>query len=284
MKVYTCTIARQENKYIREFVEHYRRMGFTKMFIYDNGFDDEESPESQIKEYIDEGFVELIEFRDKRNAHCDAYNDFIVKHVDECDWALFVDVDEFFFLKGVDGIDTLNGFLSMNIFNDFDEIVVNWETYGDDGHILETEGNVVDRFKQFKECGYNGLGKVFMRGRTKYYFKGGDWHMNPMLRACNECGEKLEIDFNLHKNKYACINHYMTKSTEEFIEKAERGYPDNPMFTNDQHKQKKEFIKEMFMRKYLKINEMTDEKNEYIKQRLGWFFDMEKLRKVLEKQ
>lgn len=284
MKVYTCTIARRENDYLCEFVEHYKSIGITKMFIYDNGFDDDENPKDVLGKYIEEGFVELIDFRNKKNAHCDSYNDFIIKHVKEYDWALFIDVDEFLFFKRGSGIKNVSQFLAMDIFNDFDQIVVNWEIYGDNEKIEKEDLPVVQRFtKKNSKSTYNNHGKCFLRGRMDYYFEGNVWHLNPMLKGCNECGQEVTVDFNEHKNKYAEIRHYMSKSLEEFLAKAERGYPDNPHFNNDYETQRKEFIQEMFIRKYFSINKMTKEKNDYLEKKLGWKFDTNKLKKIYGK-
>ena len=35
-KVCVCTPAKEENRYIREFIQHYEKYGVDKMFLYDN--------------------------------------------------------------------------------------------------------------------------------------------------------------------------------------------------------------------------------------------------------
>ena len=35
-KTCICTLGKQENKYIREFVEYYNRIGVDKIYLYDN--------------------------------------------------------------------------------------------------------------------------------------------------------------------------------------------------------------------------------------------------------
>ena len=42
MKVALCCIGRLENQYAVEFVEHYKKLGFDKIFVYDNNHSDEE--------------------------------------------------------------------------------------------------------------------------------------------------------------------------------------------------------------------------------------------------
>ena len=36
IKICLCTLGKLENRYAREFVEHYKRYGVDKIFIYDN--------------------------------------------------------------------------------------------------------------------------------------------------------------------------------------------------------------------------------------------------------
>ena len=36
LKILLCAIAKDENKYILEFIHHYRNMNFNKIIIYDN--------------------------------------------------------------------------------------------------------------------------------------------------------------------------------------------------------------------------------------------------------
>ena len=68
MKVALCCIGRLENQYAVEFIEWYKSIGFDKIFIYDNNHDGEDSFEDVIQNYIDDGFVELISWRNKDAA------------------------------------------------------------------------------------------------------------------------------------------------------------------------------------------------------------------------
>lgn len=57
-EVAVACIARMEGHYIREFVEHYKSLGFSKCIVADNNRDDDpEDLRFILKDYIDEGFV-----------------------------------------------------------------------------------------------------------------------------------------------------------------------------------------------------------------------------------
>ena len=62
-----CVIAKNENLYVREFVEHYLNIGYNKIFIYDNNDKNGETLDSVINDYIKKDFVQLIDFR-RRNS------------------------------------------------------------------------------------------------------------------------------------------------------------------------------------------------------------------------
>lgn len=98
MKIATCTIARMENEYICEFVDYYKLMGVNKMYIYENNDIDGECLSDVLQPYIDEGFVELIDFREGHRfvqVVLDAYEDCYKNHGNEYDWILFIDPDEY---------------------------------------------------------------------------------------------------------------------------------------------------------------------------------------------
>ena len=65
IKVCVCTLGKQENKYAREFVEHYKKYGVDKIFIYDNNDENDERFETVLSDYIKSGFVKIINYRNK---------------------------------------------------------------------------------------------------------------------------------------------------------------------------------------------------------------------------
>ena len=59
-RVCLCTVAKEENKYIREFVEHYKKYDIDKIYIFDNNDKNGEKFEEVINDYIKIGFVEFL--------------------------------------------------------------------------------------------------------------------------------------------------------------------------------------------------------------------------------
>ena len=63
LKVCLCVICKEENLYLKEFVEAYRKLGFNHIFIYDNNDINSEKIEEVIMEDVNKGFVTIINYR-----------------------------------------------------------------------------------------------------------------------------------------------------------------------------------------------------------------------------
>ena len=67
-KTCICTLAKQENLYIREYLEHYKKYGINKIFLYDNNDINGEKFEDLISDYVKSGFVEIFNSRGRKRA------------------------------------------------------------------------------------------------------------------------------------------------------------------------------------------------------------------------
>ena len=75
MKVCICTIGKKENLYVREYVDYYKKLGIDKIFIYDNNNKSDEKFDLVIKDYIENGFVEIVDIRGKEAPQFEAMED-----------------------------------------------------------------------------------------------------------------------------------------------------------------------------------------------------------------
>ena len=268
MKVALCCIAKLENDYIHEFVEYYNGIGFDKIFIYDNNDVDGERFETVISDYIESGFVDIIDYRGRKQCQQQAYHECYQSNNNEYDWIAFFDCDEFLTLVGYD---TIHSFLNATIFNNYQLIHINWLVYGDNEIVYKDSGLVQERFKDYKRPIYfkrhhiypeNFLIKTIIRGGN------GDrinW-LSPTphtpittLSCCNSSGVKCNANesFTWYKYNNAYIKHYISKSIEEWITiKKKRGYPDQ----SDELSALNTDINQFFL-----INKVTKEKLNYLK-------------------
>lgn len=275
MKVLLCSIGRMENKYIREFVEHYKKLGFTNICLFDNNYDGEEDFRDVISDYIDEGFVILKDYRNKSVCQLEAYNECYSNYKNEYDWIAYFDIDEFLVLNKHKSVED---FLLQKKFNKFGVVCLNWLSYGDNDLIESDETiSVNNRFKEhvipidFKRFNIpeNDHLKCFVRGGLNNIV----WTDNPhtpktfMIRWCNNIGSEIKENIPVYKfnHKEAYLKHFSTKSTKEYVEKIRRGFADSKKPDGEEYKQYCDFMVSL----YFKTNKMTPEKIEYFNNHLN---------------
>lgn len=268
--VAVCCIAKNENKYILEWVEHYKKLGFSKVIIYDNNDISGEFLDDVLSEHIKNGFVEIINYRGRTvRAQQKAYEDCYEKNKDKYGWIAFFDCDEFLELTTTENI---SEYFSKKVFMDFDLIKVNWETYTDSGNLYYEDKPVVERFTEKyvsnqANWSYNYHIKSIVRGglSEKIVWETSHSPSFHKLPTCDNCGQKIEVwketvngktvfdtSFNQNVNyTMAKLRHYTTKSLEEYCEKIKRGYPDRDYGHN---------FDDLSVRKYFDVNEETNKK------------------------
>ena len=121
-KYIVCTCAKNENDYIVEFVKHYLDLDFDKIIICDNN--DDNSIEIVLKEFIDNGQVEIFNCRGFDSFQVQFYTMF--SNYGNYKWCAYYDADEFLEL----GIYTsIKDFLN-TIPEDIDGVCFNWLLFG----------------------------------------------------------------------------------------------------------------------------------------------------------
>ena len=109
-----CTLGKSENRYIREFIKYYENFGIDKIFLYDNNDKDGERFEEIINDYINKGFVVLLNWRGKKRSIFKIMNDCYLRNYKIYNWLVFYEIDEYLYLKNYSNIKT---FLSESKFN-----------------------------------------------------------------------------------------------------------------------------------------------------------------------
>ena len=260
MKVALCAIGRLENQYAVEYAEYYKSIGFDKIFIYDNNHDGEEHFEDVLQSYIDDGFVTVIDYRNKEATQLLAYNDCYSKYGNEYDWIAFFDFDEFLTLvKDKD----IKSYLSH--FEEFQGVKINWMIYTDNNLIKSDGRGILERFttpmEYDKAVTYkfpeNYHVKSILRTRNDFIWNGTPHNINGVKYADSDGKPTNDSPFQKYSYESAYIKHFTTKTIDEYINgKYKKGTADR---TNDSYKKNVNRIDYFF-----KINERTKEKEEYI--------------------
>jgi len=165
-KIGLCVIGKKENKYAKEYVDYYKSIGFSLIFLYDNNDKDDERFEEVLSEDISKNFVNIINYRDYRgkedHPQFDAYFDCYEKNSKNYDWLAFYDFDEFLYLKNHK---TIQEFVDEEKFDNCNNIKINWMTYSDNDLIYYENKPVQERFTtQIPQFQLNDHIKSLVRG------------------------------------------------------------------------------------------------------------------------
>ena len=126
-------LGKNENRYIIEFVEYYKKYGVDKIFIYDNNDFNGEIFEKALFKYIKDDFIEIRNWRGIEKAQFQIMNDCYKSNHNKFNWLIFYDIDEFINLKYYKNIKL---FLIQSKFDKCGKVELNWVHRVDGGKSL----------------------------------------------------------------------------------------------------------------------------------------------------
>lgn len=219
-------IIKNERDYIEEWLNFYIISGVDHFYIYDN--DSNDDTEKLLQKYIKQGLIDYVKMPGEKRQ-CDAYNEAIQTGRKECRYMIIVDLDEFLFCSDK------NEKLKDQIERVFDSdkhiggIIVNWLLFGSNGLERKPEGLVIENYVRRAKNSFeeNKNYKSIIDPRKVIGFSCP--HYPIYLIGKYAVNEKLErIEESKVKGSYSKlrINHYFTKSKEEYEIKKNRGKAD----------------------------------------------------------
>ncbi len=265
IRICLCTHGKKENNYLKEFVEYYINMGVDRIYIYNRNAQGGEETlfnTTPLKEFMESDKVRLEDWRGKGSLILDMMNHCYANHYGHYDWILFYEPDEFIHLNGINNIKT---FLVDPKFEQCKKIYLNWVIHTDNDLYHYEDKPVQLRFPKIlpkpqdpNNTDFNVVKSIF-RGKQENIKIDCLYRLNKMEDGCNGYGKiakmksykMIEPDYD---NFY--IDHYFSKSVDEFIENIDKEDLDNNdiRFKND-------------LENYFKINNMTNDKIKYIEEK-----------------
>ena len=216
-----CLLAKNENDYINEWLDwHLNKLKFNHIYIYDNEskIPIETSIEDKYKDRVTINRWTKRDYRGIMQVCC--YSHFLNNYGRDNKWTAFIDADEF--IRLIDDID-INSFLSQ--YEDCDGIYIEWLMYNANGQYKKEEGLVRDRFTtytEYKNKPWNG--KSIVKPHTVKIMGAHTpraYHRRLKLVYSNK--EFINEEKNDAPLDKIVIDHYFTKSYEEWCEKLARG-------------------------------------------------------------
>ena len=266
LKVCLCVIGKKENLYANEFVNHYKKIGYDKIFIYDNNNIGDEKFEDVLNKQISSNFVEIINFRGYRGKRQkpqnDAYFHCYEKNKKIYNWISFFDFDEFLILNRNNNI---KEYLNRKRFKKCSNIKINWLIFSDNDLIYYENIPLQKRFTKpaYNDFGANKVIKSTVRGNLSFNFwvgmKNPHTSINNKHLACDSEGnitDPTKFYTPSFKNKFSYLKHFSTKTIEEYCRKIRKGKADYVFVLN------KRTLKNSF-NQFFQWNNKTKEKVDY---------------------
>ena len=283
LKVCICTLAKNENKYINEFVEFYKNYGVDKIYLFDNNDIDGERFDNVIGKYIKNKFVEVIDWRgiNGNSSYYGIMDSCYQQYHNLYDWLIFYEIDEFLYLKNYKNV---KSYLIRNKFNKCESIQLNWVHMSDNNYLYYENKSLSERFpkkgKNVLKHHSNGICyiKTMIKGHLKNINITHNHYLSEKVKACDGFGRKINYVGILslrpdYDNYY--IKHYYGKSVQEFVDKINRG---------DLLRGNNKEIVEWAIKKFFFINEITLEKIKYIQKAFSSRYNLSIYIEALNKQ
>jgi hypothetical protein len=221
-KVGVCAIARNEGRYVREWIAYHLALGFDAVIIYDN----EDDPGTLTPVLEESGFppgaVVVRHFPGVARQFA-AYEDALATYAGEFESLAFIDVDEFIVLRKHADVKALLA----DRFRHEGALCLSWVFFGSAGLEHYDPRPITQRFtrRQPSIDDQPTHVKSIVKLACASHFPENP-HLAHLTRgAALDCRGRPVESPSEHPGceGVACIHHYWTKSAQEFREKIERG-------------------------------------------------------------
>ena len=253
---YSCVVtkAKYENLYVKEFVEHYLKLGVEKFYFGDDNLENIENLSDVLDDYIKKGIVDIDYIRE-RNLSSLSFTESAFQSIkSRCKWILIFDVDEF--LEFTNKSMTLKTYLQMPIFDKCDDIRIHWIIYDDNDLVYYDNRPVNERFTHGQpHSKVNVFHKPIIRGKDYGPVAFGKSPHSPDETIKKQCSAEGHFEnpnpwiMTPRRYKYCYIKHFKYRTAEEFALKMLR-----------RRMQSTKFDVDTYLDIYFSINKFTDEK------------------------
>ena len=227
MKAYVSigAIYRNEAHYLPEWLEFHRLMGVERFFLYNNRSTDNHL--EVLAPYIEEGSVVWHDWPMFPGQY-ECYEHIFQTHRDDARWIAYIDLDEFMFSP--------TGARLADVLPEYERwpgVGVNWAQFGTSGHDARPDGLVLESYvRRADALGYNRWIKSVVDPRRVRNFCLAHFFIFTGEPSVVVDENHRPIDGKLSSTEEVSfsklrVNHYVTKSEEEFQRKLARPRVDN---------------------------------------------------------
>lgn len=215
-----CAIAKDEEYFIKEWVEYHLSVGFEHIYVYDNN---SAVPISKTPfEHIDAGVTTVIDFPSDTDQQRAAYMDCLQQYGNNSRWMAFIDIDEFIVPKSKNDIrDILDDYIEYGGF------AIHWKMFGSQGRKSRPAGGVIKNYDKVV-LSDSHVKSIVQPSRVDRVFTPHSFGYKNGYFCVNEDYIPVASFQSYHVSKTVQVNHYYYKSREDFEEKIRRGCATGP--------------------------------------------------------
>jgi hypothetical protein len=218
-----CCIFKDENEYLGEWINYHLKIGVEHFYLYDNG--SKKSVKRMLKNL---GLLQYVTIRHIRGKarQVRAYGECLKEFGSYCNWIAFIDIDEFIVPKATNG----NLPLFLKEYEPYGALGVNWQVFGSNGLKNKPTKPQLESFTMRSEIDFavNKHIKSIVQPRFVKNSQNAHFFVYIDGKYCvNENFEPIETAFSGPSVNKIQLNHYFTRSLEEFEIKMKRGIADN---------------------------------------------------------
>jgi glycosyltransferase involved in cell wall biosynthesis len=217
-------IMKNEGVYLKEWIEYHKMAGVEKFYLCDNESTD--NTKEILEPYIREGVVEYFHTPGSgASIQTLAYADIARRVRNSVKWLAVIDIDEFIVPVEKTIIEVINDLQAAVWRREHKKlfgIAVRWVIYGYGGHYSKPDGLVIENFR--KNGGADKFVKSIVNPRASIFVPYLSVHTPIYLDfgfGRTETGEQNPWESPISVNTIR-VNHYTTKSYEEYRKKIER--------------------------------------------------------------
>lgn len=220
-------IAKNEAPYIKEWIEYHKIVGVERFYFYDN--ESADNTREVLDPYIKDGTViyNYVEGSCLQNL---VYGDAVVKYKKQTRWLAIIDLDEYIVPTEKDSIPDF-----LKDYENYPAVGINWVMFDSNGYKTKPVsggGCVTANFTRVMK-NYNDKTNCHIKSIVNpaqvvsiYNPHYAEYYNNQY--AVNENFEVIYGALTeVHSAQKIRINHYYSKSEEEYIKKTVRGNADN---------------------------------------------------------
>lgn len=209
-----CAIAKDEEDYLDEWIQHHLKIGFDFIVLYDNN--DNSKQEDICRKYEN---VLSVKFKYQPYLQLAAYNHFLKNFGENFDYIAFIDLDEFICFNPDQPIQNIKDLIKHDYYH------LSWKLMDDNDLVYQDKRPLMERFtrelKLYEYAQY--IFPVNFHAKSIIKYNKNLISDHPHFFKCdykcyNACQE--EVDGNLPfmtPNYNVCyIKHFYTKTAEEF--------------------------------------------------------------------